>query len=698
MSDLRLSAKEITELAKRLVQIDISTETAEAIEKITEGWALSVYLKVRELAESKAAESDNYLVNQHSGSLAPFLFNLIEARLPPDAVKIVLVISLFERSNSGLIERLFKDTEEAGLRGDGFKHAFLKLEQLDSPFLIYLDDDRKWFRIHHLIREILSKRLFQTCPSDQIEKYYKAAGAYFAAQEFFEEGIQYSILGKDIELAVRIITSNWEKLIDHGQNLRLYRWLNMIPAGILNTNPALLVSRAYLCDTFSDFDSMKTYLENASKNIDQQNADPQLPGAFATVHSCFSAYTNDFPTALKYANKALETLMPEQEFLYDYALNFKVFATSMIQSPAQARALIDSHALGSELKGDRHLMRIHVIKMLFDWNQASIKDLKQSGKTVMDISRQENVWWMYKMGAYYLGQYHYIKSQVREGYPYIDAGIDCLFNAGPIWALQLYYSGALAALAENDLSKAHDYLGSAKKFVELNQLEAFEGYLRAFEVEFALRTDDIEKAWTLNASANYAMHPPIYYYYVPQFTQVKLYIQKGDPELMREASDLIQQYKGMCEKLLHARIQISLLEAVWLSRSGLHDKAVNSLSEVIAMTPEDDYIRAFIDMGQPVKELLQALPEEEKQHPLVRNVLNAFRYEPAGQYPSPNKEGLTLKESEIMDLVAKGLQNKEIADQLHLSESTIKTYLYRIYQKLGVKNRYAAMQKLMRSH
>ena len=99
-----------------------------------------------------------------------------------------------------------------------------------------------------------------------------------------------------------------------------------------------------------------------------------------------------------------------------------------------------------------------------------------------------------------------------------------------------------------------------------------------------------------------------------------------------------------------------------------------------------------------MKELLQALPEEEKQHPLVRNVLNAFRYEPDVQHPALKEEELTPKESEIMDLVAKGLQNKEIADQLHLSESTIKTYLYRIYQKLGVKNRYAAMQKLMRTH
>lgn len=694
MSDLRLSIEEIKELAKRSVQIDIASETAEAIERITEGWAISVYLKIRELAESSKAGTNNYLFHDHSSNLAPFLFNLLETRLPPDAVKVVLVFSLFDRSNSGLIELLFKETEETGLKGEGIKHAFQKIVQLDSPFLIYLDEDRMWFRIHHLIREILSKRLFQTCPSDQIEKYYKAAGAYFADQDYYEEGIQYSVLGNNIDLAIKIITTNWEKLIDNGENLRLHRWLNMIPAGVLDTNTSLLVSRAFLCDMFADFDAMKTYLGKASSNIDAEGANPRILGAFAAVHSCFSAYTNDFPTAENYANLALDTLTPDQSFMIDYAFNFKIFSTSMIKSPALAREILDKYRSNRVDKSDRHLMRINVIKLLFDWNQATIMDLKQSGNMVVDISMQEKIWWLYKMGNYYLGQYYYMKNQVREVYSYLDAGIECFFNAGAVWALQLYYSGALAALADNDLAKAHDYLRSAKEFVELNKLEAFEGYLRAFEVEFALRTYDVEKAWKLNASANYSIHPPIYYYYIPQFTQVKLYIEKGDAGLMKEASLLIRQYKGMFENPLYARIQLYLLEAVWLSRSGLHEKAVSALSEVIAITPEDDYIRVFIDLGQPVKELFHALPEEEKQHPLVRNVLNAFRYETNIQPPASSKEELTVKESKIMHLVEEGMLNKEIADQLHLSEPTIKTYLYRIYQKLGVKNRYAAMKRL----
>ncbi len=696
MADLRLSTEEIKELAKRSAQIDITTETAEAIERVTEGWALSVYLKIREIAEGNVAEIDKHLGYQHSGNLTPFLFDLLESRLPPAALKLVLVISLFDRFNTGLIQRLYRDTDEADLKGEGLDLALLKLKQLDSPFLISLDDEGNWFRIHHLIRNILNKRLFQVCSSEQIEKYYKAAGAYFADQYCFEEGIKYSILGKDEEKAVETIVLNWEKLLDYGKNMVLYHWIKMLPSDLVQSNPTLLVINAYLCDPLSDFESMAKYLEEASKLIDEETSPPRLIGSFSSVHSAYSCYTNNQPEALEHATKALNWLLPDQGFLLDYAQNFKAFALNTLLSGEAAREFILNNRSGLQPGERMRLMRSHVIQMFIDWHHARLLDLKDSGQLVVEISKSEKVWWFYKVGYYYLGQYHYMKNQVKEVYGFIDEGISCSFNSSPIWALHLYYTGTLAALAECDVSKAQEYLDSAKELIRMNNLDQFQGYVRSFEVEAALRTNNIELAWQLNQDAVYATHPPFYYYYVPQFTQIKLYIQKGDDDLMKEAGEMIFQFKESAKAInnLHAQIQIMILEGVWLSRSGQTEEAVSLFKELVNLIDEPKYIRVFLDMGQPVKELLQLLPEEDKQRPLVRNVLNAFRYEPNLQPPAAGKEELTPKERKIMDLVFEGLPNKEIADQLFLSESTIKTYLYRIYQKLGVKNRYAALRKL----
>lgn len=693
MADLRLSTHEIKELARRSIKTEISDEVAKTIEEVTEGWALSVYLKIREFSYSNKAKLDNNFGIHHSSNLTPFLLNLIESNLPPEGVKMIMVISLFDRFNLELIEELFTYIDESVLKRDAVYLVLKKLRETDSPLLISLDENRVWFRLHHLIQELLKERIIQIFSSDQIENFYKSAGLYFASRNYLEEGIQYSLLGKNTEQAIMSIRSNWETLIDLGENLRLHRLLNMIPVGELNTSPDLLVGRAFLCDMFADFDAMKSYLENASQQMDESTAEPGLLGAFASVHACFSAYTNDFPTAEKYADLALETLSPGQSFLWDYALNFKIFSTSMIKSPALAREILEKYRSNVKVKSGRHLMRLNVIKLLFDWNQATINELRQSAKIVVDIAMEEKVWWMYKIGNYFMGQHFFMKNQLREVYPHIDAGIDCFFNAGPVWALQLYYSGALTALAENDLKKGHQYLNAAKNFVELYKLETFEGYLRAFEVEFALRTDDVKEAWELNRYATYSVHPPLYYYYIPQFTQVKLFIKKGDPDLMKEACDLIHHYKEMTGNLLYGKIQIMLLEALWYAKSGLNEKARNTLGEVLSFTPEEDYIRVFLDLGQPLHKLMLTLPEEQKQIQLARNILMGFRYE-NNQHPRKNESvNLIPKEIELMELVASGMQNKEIADQLCLSDSTIKTYLYRIYQKLEVKNRLSAVSR-----
>jgi LuxR family maltose regulon positive regulatory protein len=293
-----------------------------------------------------------------------------------------------------------------------------------------------------------------------------------------------------------------------------------------------------------------------------------------------------------------------------------------------------------------------------------------------------------------MSQYYYLKNQIDGVYACVDSGIECFFNGGPAWTLQLYFAGVLAAVAENDLAKADAYLKDANKFVETNNLEAYTGYLRAFEVELALKTNDVESAWRLHRTAKYATHPPFKFYYIPQFTQIKLYIAKGDPDLMREAHFLIEEYKKMTGNLAYAKIQIMLLEAVWFEKSHLNERAEKALAEALMLVPEDEYIRVFLDMGEPVYKMMLALPEKQKQTHLVRNILMAFKYEIKLQPAISGHFNLTSKEMELMEMVASGMQNKEIASQLFLSNTTIKTYLYRIYQKLEVKNRLSAIRKI----
>ena len=58
-----------------------------------------------------------------------------------------------------------------------------------------------------------------------------------------------------------------------------------------------------------------------------------------------------------------------------------------------------------------------------------------------------------------------------------------------------------------------------------------------------------------------------------------------------------------------------------------------------------------------------------------------------------NKLGLSKREVEVLELLAQGLSNQEVADKLFVSLNTIKTHISSIYNKLNVKRRTQAIQK-----
>ncbi|MCU0405174.1 MAG: hypothetical protein MUE99_11570, partial [Chitinophagaceae bacterium] len=403
MSDLRFSVNEIVKVAKQSFEIEMDEGVASHIEEGTEGWALSVYLKIREFVFKDPATAEKSTEYDHAGTLTPFLFNLIEAALPPGTERLLLVTALFDRFDLELIKRVLGENGDTSVMHEDLGFALQKLNKLGSPLLIGLDDEKKWFRLHHFIREILYKRLVQINSTDQIEKYYRVAGLYFADQGCYEEGIKYAKLGNDLETAVNIIESGCDRLMDKGENLRLQRWLDMIPVTTLSTNPLLQVISAYLCDTiYYDYGAMRNYMDQAAKYLDDKNSYRRLLGAYAAVHACLSAQEKNLPDALQWADRALDTLLPEQKFLRDYVLNYKVLATSMVRSAAEAQALINNLEIISKPPDNRRLLRIKVIKLMFDWTQANHRNLKLSGKIVVDIGKQEGVWWLYKMGCYYM--------------------------------------------------------------------------------------------------------------------------------------------------------------------------------------------------------------------------------------------------------------------------------------------------------
>lgn len=101
----------------------------------------------------------------------------------------------------------------------------------------------------------------------------------------------------------------------------------------------------------------------------------------------------------------------------------------------------------------------------------------------------------------------------------------------------------------------------------------------------------------------------------------------------------------------------------------------------------------YVVKHAPIGELLDAIRQvhlggSPMSAGIARKVVNTFHQ------PSMAQEGLTQREQEVLSLIAEGLTVKEIADRTHVSNNTVRTHIRHIYEKLHVRSRVEAVNRL----
>jgi LuxR family transcriptional regulator, maltose regulon positive regulatory protein len=151
-------------------------------------------------------------------------------------------------------------------------------------------------------------------------------------------------------------------------------------------------------------------------------------------------------------------------------------------------------------------------------------------------------------------------------------------------------------------------------------------------------------------------------------------------------------------------VEILVLRALALRAQGDSQHAWTELAQALCRSEREEYIRTFVDEGQPMVELLQQTAAKGVTLIYIKNLLAVFAHAPSvagtpGPLSDPAAptarlvETLTAREGEVLCLVAAGKANDEIAHALSISPTTVKKHLSNIFGKLQAKNRTEAVAK-----
>ena len=133
---------------------------------------------------------------------------------------------------------------------------------------------------------------------------------------------------------------------------------------------------------------------------------------------------------------------------------------------------------------------------------------------------------------------------------------------------------------------------------------------------------------------------------------------------------------------------------------GENEKAILTLAQALELSQPRGYKRTFIDGGEEIAQLLYQCVKRDVHKKYCSKLLEAFPTDEKIIYPKESNpsnefsvEPLSKREIEVLQLIAEGCTNQEIAEKLIVSLYTVKSHARNIFGKLGVKNRTEAIVK-----
>jgi LuxR family maltose regulon positive regulatory protein len=144
--------------------------------------------------------------------------------------------------------------------------------------------------------------------------------------------------------------------------------------------------------------------------------------------------------------------------------------------------------------------------------------------------------------------------------------------------------------------------------------------------------------------------------------------------------------------------RIKLLVLLALTNQELFelDRAVDALGRALTLAEPHAYLRVFIDEGVTMVRLLKVAQRRGVPTRYCQALLEALgeaEAEPVRVFHKELVEPITAREIEVLRLIAVGLTNKEVADELYISVATVKRHVTNVYAKLGVSTRTEALRR-----
>jgi LuxR family maltose regulon positive regulatory protein len=695
---LRFTEPEIAAFLNETMELGLSAGDLSALEKRTEGWIASLQLAALSMQGSNDAHS---FVSAFTGSHHYVMDYLVEEVLkvqPKNVGDFLLQTSILGRLSGPLCDAIVEPDLRNPINGQSM------LESLEGMnlFTIPLDDDRQWYRYHHLFEDVLRKRL-EHQSAQLLPELHRRASVWYEKNGFLSESIQQAIASGDQERAAKLIEDNGCMLLISGEVATLLNWTRAIDFQAEN-RPWLAVQKAWALAITGDLAQVEPTLQGPEELLAPLEPTVEvrtLKGTIAAARAHCANSQGDTQTAAKYARQALD-LLPDCSSI---SQSIRSVTTSILGDASWINGNLEEarRAYTEAIQIGRNAGNLNMV-IIAESNLGDI--LSEQGQLYKAADIYTHALQMAirpdgqrspLAGNLYLGlgKLAYERNELIEASNYFNQCIDLCKQWGDV-DLQAIACAVLARLeqAMGHSKEAVAGIREAERLASEHQLSPGR-YLKLLSelIRFWLVQGDLEESsqriekWALSDKGEIPYKQELKYTLL-----LRTLLAKKDYETAITLSKRLEKQAEPAGRM-GTVIETQVLQALAYQGMKDTDHALSALGKALSLAEPERYVRIFLDEGEEMTRLLCQAESRQVGNGYAGMLLSGIDKSSGMTQPSMQLlvDPLTSRELEVLNLIKAGNSNQDIASQLVISITTVKRHISNIYAKLGVESRTQAV-------
>jgi LuxR family maltose regulon positive regulatory protein len=713
--DLRFTKMEATAFLNDFMNLDLSIDEIIALEMRTEGWIAG--LQLAGLSLQQRADKHEFIlafsgVHRH---LIDYLVDEVLSRQPEKIRSFLCQSSILDRLNASICD--------ATLDISSSRQILQELEETNM-FLIPMDDERKWFRYHHLFGDFL-KLCLQDGQADLVPELHHRAAGWYETHGYDSEAFNHLLLAEDYAEATRFVGKKARILLERSELAQLMNWVSALPEEDVRGHPRLSIYHTWaLRLSGSQYDVVENkiheiegVLEASPVNLSMLElgkiySQPEdelrnLKAHLLALRAFQGIYSENNSRAIELAEEA-RTYQPDEKFVLS-SLGFALGWAYRLSGDnlAAYQEFRESSAISND-SGNTYMAVTTLCRAAYGLVlMGRLHEAEQVFNEALDLACRDYERQIPVAGyAYvYLGGINLEWNNLEPAKRYVLDGIQLCERVGYIMDQAVGYCYLTRInLAQGDIDSAQDACLSAK---ELSQLMKDYLYVRRWVEDCQVRLwaaqgnfESLER-WVQTCGLSLEDTPNFKRdmdHIILARAFVELAQHRPASSYLEDALTLLSKLQIMAEdvKWNGKLIEILVLQAMALHIAKRGEQALHALNRAISLAEPEGYVRTFVDEGMPMGLLLGNLLQNGVDNNYAQKLYKRFEFNRTADHILSTQsmiEPLSSRELDVMGMLATELSGPEIANEMSIALSTLRFHTRNIYGKLQVNNRRTAVRK-----